>query len=86
VVPKKENELVAQRNVTSYRMCIDFRKLNKPTHKDRYPLSFIDQMLERLPSIHIFSILMVILVSLKFMCRKIIKKILLLLVPFVRFL
>jgi hypothetical protein len=29
-------------------MCIDFRKVNKVTKKDRYPLPFIDQMLERL--------------------------------------
>ena len=29
-------------------MCIDFRKLNKATKKDHYPLPFIDQMLERL--------------------------------------
>ena len=29
-------------------MCIDFRKLNKATRKDHYPLPFIDQMLERL--------------------------------------
>jgi hypothetical protein len=29
-------------------MCIDFRKLNKETRKDHYPLPFIDQMLERL--------------------------------------
>ena len=29
-------------------MVIDFRKLNKATRKDHYPLSFIDQMLERL--------------------------------------
>jgi hypothetical protein len=29
-------------------MCIDFRKVNKVTTKDHYPLSFIDQMLERL--------------------------------------
>ena len=29
-------------------MVIDFRKLNKPTRKDHYPLPFIDQMLERL--------------------------------------
>jgi hypothetical protein len=48
VVPNDENELVAQRTVTGYRMCIDFRKLNKATRKDHYPLPFIDQMLERL--------------------------------------
>jgi hypothetical protein len=29
-------------------MCIDFRKVNKVTNKDHYPLPFIDQMLERL--------------------------------------
>src|SRR3954467_5467499 len=29
-------------------MCIDFRKINKVTKKDHYPLPFIDQMLERL--------------------------------------
>ena len=28
-------------------MVIDFRKLNKATRKDHYPLPFIDQMLER---------------------------------------
>ena len=31
-----------------YKMVIDFRKLNKATKKDHYPLPFIDQMLERL--------------------------------------
>ena len=29
-------------------MVIDFRKLNKATKKDHYPLPFIGQMLERL--------------------------------------
>ena len=28
-------------------MCIDYRKIKKTTHKDHYPLPFIDQMLER---------------------------------------
>jgi hypothetical protein len=48
VVPNDENELVTQLTVTGYRMCIDFRKLNKATRKDHYPFPFIDQMLERL--------------------------------------
>ena len=48
VVPNEENELVAQRTITGYRVCIDFRKLNKATRKDHYHLPFIDQMLERL--------------------------------------
>jgi hypothetical protein len=41
VVPNDKNELVAQRTVTGYRMCIDFRKLNKVTKKDHYPLPFM---------------------------------------------
>ena len=48
VVPNDKNELIPQRIVTSYRMVTDFRKLNKATRKDHYPLPFIDQMLERL--------------------------------------
>ena len=48
VVPNDKNELIPQRIVTGYRMVIDFRKLNKATRKDHYPLLFIDQMLERL--------------------------------------
>jgi hypothetical protein len=40
VVPNAEDELVAQRTVVGYRMCIDFRKLNKATRKDHYPLLF----------------------------------------------
>ena len=48
VVPIDKNELIPQRTVVGYRMCIDFRKLNKATKKDHYPLLFIDQMLERL--------------------------------------
>jgi hypothetical protein len=56
VVPNDEDELVAQRTVVGYRMCIDFRKLKKATHKDHYPLQFIDQMLERLSKHSHFSI------------------------------
>ena len=46
VVPNDKDELIPQRIVTGYRMVIDFRKLNKATKKDHYPLPFIDQMLE----------------------------------------
>ena len=55
VVPNDKDELIPQRIITGYRMVIDFRKLNKATKKDHYPLPFIDQMLERLPNIHIFA-------------------------------
>jgi hypothetical protein len=57
VVPKKggmtvvhndKNELIPQCTVTGWRMCIDYRKLNKATKKDHFPLPFNDEMLERL--------------------------------------
>ncbi|GKA24278.1 reverse transcriptase domain-containing protein [Tanacetum coccineum] len=32
----------------SWRVCIDYRKLNDATRKDHFPLPFMDQMLERL--------------------------------------
>ena len=57
VVPKKrgttvirtENKtLLPSRTVTEWKICIDYRKLNKATRKDHFPLSFLDQMLDRL--------------------------------------
>ncbi|GJS15134.1 reverse transcriptase domain-containing protein [Tanacetum coccineum] len=48
VVTNDENELVPTRLVTGWRVCIDYRKLNEATRKDHFPLSFMDQMLERL--------------------------------------
>jgi len=53
VVPKKggmtvvhndKNELIPQRTIMGWRMCIDYRKLNKATKKDHFPLPFIDEM------------------------------------------
>jgi hypothetical protein len=46
VVKNEKNELIPQRTVTGWRMCIDYRKLNKATKKDHFPLPFIDEMLE----------------------------------------
>jgi hypothetical protein len=48
VVQNTRNELIPQRTITGWRMCIDYRKLNKATKKDHFPLPFIDEMLERL--------------------------------------
>jgi hypothetical protein len=48
VVKNDNDQLIPQRTVTGWRMCIDYRKLNKATRKDHFPLPFIDEMLERL--------------------------------------
>nr|GEV35314.1 reverse transcriptase domain-containing protein [Tanacetum cinerariifolium] len=48
VVENEENKLIPTRLVTEWQVCIDYRKLNEATHKDHFPLPFMDQMLERL--------------------------------------
>jgi hypothetical protein len=48
VIRNEKNELVPQRTITGWWMCIDYRKLNKDTWKDHFLLPFIDEMLERL--------------------------------------
>jgi hypothetical protein len=57
VVKNEKNELIPQRAVTRWRMCIDYRKLNKATKKDHFPLLFIDDMLERLANHSYFCFL-----------------------------
>jgi hypothetical protein len=37
VVKNEKSELIPQRTMTGWRMCIDYRKLNKATKKDHFP-------------------------------------------------
>jgi hypothetical protein len=37
------------------RFCVDYRKLNALTKKDRYPLPLIDEILQRLTKAKIFT-------------------------------
>jgi hypothetical protein len=48
MVKNEKNELISQRTVTGWQMCINYQNLNKATKKDHFPLLFIDEMLERL--------------------------------------
>jgi hypothetical protein len=57
VIQNEKNELIHQWTVTGWRMCINYRKLNKATRKDHFSLPFIDEMLERLTSHSFFCYL-----------------------------
>jgi hypothetical protein len=57
VIENRKNKLIPQRTVTRWRMCIDYRKLNTATKKDRFPLPFIAKMLERLAKHSFFCFL-----------------------------
>ena len=48
VVKNDSNELIPARTVTEWRMCIDYKKLNKTTKKDHFLLPFIDQIPKQL--------------------------------------
>nr|GEV18116.1 reverse transcriptase domain-containing protein [Tanacetum cinerariifolium] len=44
LVTNENDEIVPTRTVTSWRVCIDYRKLNEANAKDHFPLPFMDQM------------------------------------------
>ena len=48
MIKTENNALLPSRTVTGWRICINYRKLNKATRKYHFPLKFIDQMLDRL--------------------------------------
>nr|CAN71014.1 hypothetical protein VITISV_001294 [Vitis vinifera] len=56
VMPKKSRIIVVQNDkgeevstclTSGWRVCIDYRKLNTVIRNDHFPLSFMDQVLER---------------------------------------
>jgi hypothetical protein len=57
VVKNEKDELIPQRTVTGWWICIDYRKLNKSIKKDHFPLPFINEMLERLANHSYFCFL-----------------------------
>ena len=42
MIANENNELIPTRTLTRWRVCMDYRKLNKTIRKDHFPLSFID--------------------------------------------
>ena len=57
MIINEKNELLPTRIVTGWRICIDYRRLNKVTRKDHFPLPFIDRMLDRLEENEYFCFL-----------------------------
>ena len=55
VVKNEKDELIPQRTIIGWWMCIEYRKLNKATKKDHFPLSFINEMLEWIAKHSFFS-------------------------------
>ncbi|KAA3487641.1 RNA-directed DNA polymerase-like protein [Gossypium australe] len=48
VVSNDNNKLIPTHTVMEWKVCMDYWKLSKATKKDHFPLSFINQMLDRL--------------------------------------
>ena len=57
IVRNESNDLIPTKSITGWHMCIDYRKVNKATRKDDFPLPFIDQVLERLANFSYFCYL-----------------------------
>src|SRR5215813_6853463 len=47
IIKNDKRELIPTRILSSWRMCIDYKKLNDATRKDHFILSFLDQILIR---------------------------------------
>ena len=47
--------LVLRKKDGSLRLCVDYRKLNEITKKNRYPLPLIEETLARLAEVKVYS-------------------------------
>lgn len=49
--------VLVKKKTGSYRLCVDYRRLNKKIVKDKYPLPIMEELLEQLGDATIFSVL-----------------------------
>ena len=47
--------LLVKKKDGSMRLCVDYRQLNKVTIKNRYPLPRIDDLMDQLVGVEVFS-------------------------------
>jgi hypothetical protein len=57
VITTETGETIPTHIANSWRVCIDYRRLNTSTKKDHFPLPFIDQILEKLAGNRFFCFL-----------------------------
>ncbi|CAA7393090.1 unnamed protein product [Spirodela intermedia] len=57
VIKNENGDEIQTRLTISWRVCIDYRKLNSVTTKDHFPLPFTDQILEKLVGKNFFCFL-----------------------------
>ena len=48
IILNEKDEIIATTIIAGWSVCIVYHKLNAPTHKDHFPLPFLDQISERL--------------------------------------
>ena len=56
-IQNDKDEVLPSRTITEYKMCVDFRKLNKITIKEHQPLPFMEQIIDRITSNSYYCIL-----------------------------